>query len=678
MRSTAAPARSGVVVAAAAVAVALAGAVLHVVNVVAGPASQMETFWLLSLCAAVAYGGTGGVLVRAQPRLVVGWVLLAIAVAQGVTLATGEWGFLALETNPDLPGGSWALWLSSWLWAPSYLAIPTLLLLLLPDGRPPSPRWRPALVLVCVNLVWTAATWALTPYDKQDVPVEIGGASNPVGVDAVTAMPVVLVGAVLLVGSLAVSLAALVARWRRSRDVPVERARLKWVLLGAALTVGLLGVSFFLPVWDGAVAGLAMLPLPAGCLLAAWRHRLWDVDLVINRSMVYASLTAAVVAVYVAVVGVLGGLAGSRTGAPIVATALVAVLAQPLHLRLQRAVNRMVHGDVRDPYTALAGLGSQLEAARDPAAVGEQVLPEVVSAVARALRVPYAALELRDGSVVSRGTPSTGSTGSTASTVRVPLTYAGDQVGDLVVAERSGGFARSERRMLDHLSRQAAVAVHGLLLGRDLQRSRELLVSAREEERRRVHRELHDGVGPTLASAALQVETARALVERDPDGAAVILDRAAQRLRGAVDDVRAVVHGLRPQPLDDLGLAGALTELGARFAGPGRTVTTEVDPLPETSAAVDVAAYLVAAEALTNSVRHGSPRRVEVRLATADGGLVLRVADDGPGVPAQARPGMGLRSMKERAEELGGRLATGPGLGGRGTTVELWLPMEAT
>jgi signal transduction histidine kinase len=130
--------------------------------------------------------------------------------------------------------------------------------------------------------------------------------------------------------------------------------------------------------------------------------------------------------------------------------------------------------------------------------------------------------------------------------------------------------------------------------------------------------------------------------------------------------------------LDDLGLAGALTELGARFSGPGRTVTTEVGTLPETSAAVDVAAYLVAAEALTNSVRHGSPSRVEVRLCPVGDGLVLRVADDGAGVPAQARPGVGLRSMRERAEELGGRLITGPGLGGRGTMVEMWLPTEAT
>ena len=663
---------AGLSVAAVAVLTGVAGAVVHGVNVAEAPGDGTPTYWLMSLCAAVAFGGTGALLVRAQPRHAVAWVLLGIAASLGGTLLASQWGVYALESRPDAPAGSAALWVGSWLWVPGFLAIPTLLVLLLPDGRLPAPRWRPVGWVVAAALVEQTLVWAVTPYDAQDAPIEVGSATNPFGTELATSSAVVAVGALLVGAALVGGLAALPVRWRSAAPGTEQRTRLKWVLLGAALTVVGLAIGFLVPTSSGAVQGLAMLPLPAACLLAAWRHGLWDVDLVINRSLVYGALTTVVVAVYVAVVGVLGGLAGSHAGAPVVATAVVAVLAQPLHLRLQRAVNRLVHGDVRDPYAALARLGEELGAAKDPAVVGEQVLPSVVAAVARVLRVPYAALELRDGSTVASGAPAGGAE------VRVPLTYAGDDVGELVVAERAGGLARSERRLLADLSRQAAVAVHGLLLGRDLQRSRELLVSAREEERRRVHRELHDGVGPTLASAALQVETARELVGSDPGAATVILDRAALRLRTAVDDVRAVVHGLRPQPLDDLGLAGALTELGARFSGPDRTVTTEVAALPETSAAVDVAAYLVAAEALTNSVRHGSPSRVEVRLGPVGDGLVLRVADDGRGVPAQARPGVGLRSMRERAEELGGRLVTGPGLGGKGTMVEMWLPTEAT
>jgi signal transduction histidine kinase len=238
------------------------------------------------------------------------------------------------------------------------------------------------------------------------------------------------------------------------------------------------------------------------------------------------------------------------------------------------------------------------------------------------------------------------------------------------------GFSRADRRLLAGLSRQAAVAVHGVLLGRDLQHSRELLVSAREEERRRLRRDLHDGVGPALAAAALQVETARDVYPRDPEAADAILDRASLRLRAVVDDVRAAVHGLRPATLDDLGLPGALAELAGRFDAPGRSVTAVVTDVPGRSAAVDAAAYLVAAEAVTNATRHAAASRVCIELRPAPHGLVLTVTDDGRGLPEQPVPGVGLRSMRERAEELAGTLVVRPAAKGTGTTVELWLPVE--
>jgi signal transduction histidine kinase len=594
--------------------------------------------------------------------------MLGIGLTQGASLLAGEYGVYVLATRPDLPLGVLALWIGSWLWAPGYVAIPTLLLQLLPDGRPLPGRWRAGLLLGSAAVAVVTMGWALTPYDDQDVSFDVAGATNPVGM-AAGARLLDVVGLPLLLGTVMLSLASLLVRWRRSRAVPVERARLKWVLLGAVGTVVLLGLAFLVPADVGPyVVGLAMLPLPVTCVLAAARHGLWDVDLVINRSLVYGSLTATVVALYVAVVGLLGGLAGRGTGAPILATALVAVLAQPLHLRLQRAVNRLVHGDVRDPYAALARLGEQLEAARDPAAVTAQVLPEVVTAVARVLRTP-AALVLRDGSEVSSGDVG-------VQPERVALSYAGELLGELRLGRRAGGFSRAERRLLDGLSRQAAVAVHGVLLGRDLQHSRELLVSAREEERRRLRRDLHDGVGPALAAAALQVETARDVYASNPEAAGAMLDKAALRLRGAVDDVRTVVHGLRPATLDDLGLPGALVELAARFEAPGRCVTARVADVPGRSAAVDAAAYLVAAEALTNATRHGRPTRIELELCPAYGGLLLAVTDDGGGLAPDAVPGMGLRSMRERAEELAGTLTVGPGWDGRGTRVEVRLPLE--
>jgi signal transduction histidine kinase len=493
-----------------------------------------------------------------------------------------------------------------------------------------------------------------------DEPFDVAGATNPVGVDAVARLPLTMLVVLLVLASFAVSVASLVARWRVARAQVVERQRLKWVLVGAGLTVALLVAAFAVPAAAAPyLVGLGMLPLPAACLLAVARYGLWEVDLVINRSLVYGALTAAVVGLYVAVVGLLGGLAGRGTGAPLVATAVVAVLAQPLHLRLQRLVNRLVHGDVRDPYAALARLGEQLEAARDPEAVADEVLPEVVAAAARVLRSPVA-LVLRDGSVVAAG-----GSGVDPATETVVLSYAGETLGELRVGGRPGGFSRADRRLLAGLSRQAAVAVHGVLLGRDLQHSRELLVSAREEERRRLRRDLHDGVGPALAAAALQVETARDVYPRDPVTADAILDRASLRLRAVVDDVRAAVHGLRPATLDDLGLPGALAELAGRFDAPGRSVTAVVADVPGRSAAVDAAAYLVAAEAVTNATRHAAASRVCIELRPAPHGLVLTVTDDGLGLPDQPVPGVGLRSMRERAEELAGTLVVRPAANGQ-------------
>ena len=659
----------GPALACVAVATALVGVALHVAN--ADVEGAATTYWQLGLAAAVAYGGTGGWLLRLRPGLPAAWLMLLVGLGQGISLLALEYGVHALAVRPDLPLGTATLWLGSWLWAPAYVAVPALLLQLLPDGHPLPGRWRAGLVLGAATTFAVAVSWALTPYDQVDEPFDVAGATNPVGVDAVGGLPLTLAVVLLVLASFAVSVASLVARWRVTRAQDVERQRLKWVLVGAGLTVALLVAAFAVPAAAAPyLVGLGMLPLPAACLLAVARYGLWEVDLVINRSLVYGALTAAVVGLYVAVVGLLGGLAGRGTGAPLIATAVVAVLAQPLHLRLQRVVNRLVHGDVRDPYAALARLGEQLEAARDPEAVADEVLPQVVAAAARVLRSPVA-LVLRDGSVVAAG----GSVVEPA-TETVVLSYAGETLGELRVGGRPGGFSRADHRLLAGLSRQAAVAVHGVLLGRDLQHSRELLVSAREEERRRLRRDLHDGVGPALAAAALQVETARDVYPRDPEAADAILDRASLRLRAVVDDVRAAVHGLRPATLDDLGLPGALAELAGRFDAPGRSVTAVVADVPGRSAAVDAAAYLVAAEAVTNATRHAAASRVCIELRPAPHGLVLTVTDDGLGLPDRPVPGVGLRSMRERAEELAGTLVVRPAATATGTTVELWLPLE--
>ena len=644
---------------------AVAGALVmtawHVLG--SGPGSSHgPSFWGMSLAFAFVYGASGAVLAWYGVATVVRRVLLGIALTHGVAVLVAVYATSAMAAQPDWPAAQLAYWVGSWLWSPAYIAVPTLLPLLLPDGRP---VWRWAVSLSGLAIVVTAVSWALTPYHLQDFPAGAGPV-NPVGVEA--AADPLSVGLVIALDlfAVAIAVASVVVRWRRATGI--ARDQLRWLLVGLLGTVAVGAASFVSPPWAAEVVpALAVLPLPAACIVALLRHRMWDVDLVLSRSLSYGLLSAAVVGGYVVAVALLGGALGSTAGAPVLATAIVALLVLPLHGRLQRLVNRLVHGDVEDPYTALARLGDRLEAATDPAEVADRVLPDLVHRVAKALRVPYVAVDLIDGSSTAVGTRPE-RVGTT------PLLYGGVSVGSLVVA--GAGLARAERRLLDHLARQAAVAVHSVLLARAAQQARAATATAREEERRRLRRDLHDGMGPALAAVALQAETARDLVGTDPTAAVALLDRLVPRLNETVADIRTLVHGLRPPTLDELGLVGSVRELATRFVTPTRTVTVEADALSALPAAVDLAAYRIVAESLVNAAKHASASQVWLTMSRSCTDLEVRVVDDGVGLGGQSAPGVGLQSMRERAEELGGSLAVGPGVDGRGTTVRAVIPLK--
>jgi signal transduction histidine kinase len=656
-----------------------AGWALHVANDGSPSTVGVTDWWLFPFVSGVSFAGTGAWLVWVRPRLSIGWLALAIGTANSVMLASLEYGVWTLDRPHQGPLGVLALWLGNWLWVSGLLTIGTVLPLLLPDGRLPSRRWRAALALSVTAVAANSLDWALIPYAAWSPALRAAGAVNPFGVewtwDGMLQIPLTVV----TVGAAGGALGSLVVRWRRSAGV--TRQQFKWILFGAALTALLWASGFaFGPTYTA----LAMVPLPAACLVAVLRFRLWDIDLVVSRSLLYAGLTAGTIAVYIACVGLLGILLGRATGAPLVATAVAAVCVEPLHRRLRTLVNRLVYGKPDDPFAVIAHAGLRLAAARDAASVADEVLPEVVASVATALRLPYVAVSLVDGTVIEHGTVERDPAGRTAvkhgagggePLARTPLAYGGQHVGELVFSPRPGGMGRADRRLLDDLARHAAVAAHTVVLTRDLARSREQLVTAREEERRRLYRELHDGLGPALAALALQVETARDLVPANPAAALVLLDRATPRLISTVDEVRTIVRGLRPPALDDLGLASALRELGGAFAAQGFAVSVEVTDLAALPAAVEVAAYRIAAEALTNAVRHSGAASVTVRLERQNGQLRLTVQDDGCGCPAvPSGTGFGITSMRDRARELGGTFTLAAGSGGYGTRVEAVLP----
>ncbi len=417
---------------------------------------------------------------------------------------------------------------------------------------------------------------------------------------------------------------------------------------------------------------LLMLLVPLAFGMAILRARLYEIDSLINRALVYGALTTCVAGLYVLVVGYVGTLVRLENNLPIslVATGLGAVLFQPLRERLQRGANRLMYGDRDEPYTAISRLGRRLETALAP----EATLPAIVQTVREALKLPYVAIAVdQDGrcaTAASSGTP-------VPDTLALPLVYQGETLGQLILGPRApgAGWSAADRRLLADLGRQAGTAVHAIRLTLELQHARARLVTAREEERR-LRRDLHDGLGPVMAALALQADTARELVRDDPDTAVELLDdlTGQAQAQAAVVDIRRLVHGLRPPALDDLGLVAALRVYAQSVARGGLDVVIEApDPFPQLPAAAEVAAYRIAQEAVTNVVRHARAGRCLIRLAVADA-LLVEVADDGMGIPADRQTGVGLQSMRERAAELGGSCRI-EALPDGGTVVRAVLPI---
>jgi signal transduction histidine kinase len=362
----------------------------------------------------------------------------------------------------------------------------------------------------------------------------------------------------------------------------------------------------------------------------------------------------------------------------LLATGLVAVLFQPLRARLQRGVNRLVYGERDDPYAVLSRLGSRLEATLAP----EALLPTIVETVAQALKLPYAALALKQGdaftTAASYGLPQD-------KPFILPLVYHTETIGQLLLGPRAPGeaFTAADRRLLEDIARQAGVAVHAVRITADLQHSREQLVTTREEERRRLRRDLHDGLGSTFAALHLQAGAIRTLMLRDLPAADAELVELQTEIRSAIADIRRLVYALRPPTLDELGLVGAIRQYAAQYdrhnsssgeSGGSLCVTVEApEQLPALPAAVEVAAYRIVQEALTNVVCHAQARTCVVRLSLLDG-LPLEITDDGVGLPPEPHAGVGLLSMRERAAEVGGSCAVEPAPG-HGTRVLSNLPL---
>jgi signal transduction histidine kinase len=455
------------------------------------------------------------------------------------------------------------------------------------------------------------------------------------------------------------------------------RSRLRWLALGAITSVGLGLAAWVLPelvtgaqFLPGGAIGLAGLPFVVGLAVALRRHQLFDIERLVNRSLVYGIVLAVLVAVYAGLVALLAvALDLSDAVAAALAAAVAALALTPLRGLASRTVNRLMYGHRDDPARVLNDLGTRLQSVLLPG----DVLPAAVEAVADSLRVPYVAVDLADGAGAFRLAAEHGRV--VGSEHVTPLVHHGETVGRLRVSGRGRDdpLDATDLALIDALASQVGPAVQAVRLHEDLVRSRAAVVASREDERRRLRRDLHDGLGPSLAAIRLKAGLA---ARSAPAGSPTrtLLDEIGSEVESSIADVRRVVDALRPPALDELGLVGAVRARAASLNGEIEIAVTGPEKPTALPAAVETAAYRIAVEALTNAARHSQARRCEVVVEVSPAEVRVEVADDGIGLDPARPPHVGLWSMHERAAEVGGRCAVTARAGG-GTVVRATLPL---
>jgi len=630
---------------------------------------------ILLLPAPLAYAWMGCVLLARRPGHPMGPLLCLIGLADAfATVPYLYMRYTVVHSPGSLPFSTAAVWVNTWAYAPATSLGGMVLLLVFPEGRLLSRRFRPALWAALAFIPLSIAAFAFYP---QNLGPLFRYRSNPYALPQLDVVFEVF-GALAIVCGLvagAGAAASVTLRWRRADRV--GRQQLKWLLAVLPFTIASLIATLVFPgTWSLVLALPAGILMPIAIGIAVLRYRLYEIDILLNRAVLYGILTAGMAGVYLAVVVIaqsfrsVFGLTGSSLPVQVIATVLAASALWPLHDRVQRRVDRLFYGDRGVPYEALTRLGRRVEEAADP----ETALHSVVKTIADSLRLPYAALELRLGDGWS---PAAAYGEAPAQVVAFALTFQRETVGRLLVGTRSRGeqLGPDDERLLADLARQAGPAAHAVALRRALDVSRAGLVTAREEERRRLRRDLHDGLGPTLAGLTLGLDTARVRSASQPE-LQELLGKLKAETQRAVADVRRIVYGLRPPALDEFGLVGSLREEVGRlqYEAPSLTVSLDApaEGLADLPAAVEVACYRIVTEALTNVTRHAHATQCSVRLRL-NHGLDVNICDDGVGLPEGWRAGVGIASMRERVTELGGDLVIEPSLP-HGTRINAHLP----
>jgi signal transduction histidine kinase len=617
----------------------------------------------------------GVVLASRRRQNPIGWLFLTAGLALGLSGLGGMYAFHAIKVRDGaLPGGRLAAWFSNWSW-PIPFAMLEFLFLLFPTGQLPSPRWRvfakllgtSFLLMVIAAIAFATAIWS-DPFRQS---------SN--------GSPFVILFVLLLLGFLG-SGTAVVTRYRRSAGD--ERLQLKWFAAAAVLLITVIVASAF---WEqtppvvSVLQSLAFVFLWTSIGIAVLKYRLYDIDVVISKAAVFAMLGVFITAVYAALVVGVGTLVGNRQS-PIltaVAVALIAVAFQPLRQRAARVANRLVYGERATPYEVLSDFADRMAGTYSV----EDLLPRTARMIAEGTGAVRADVWLR----VGKGLQAAGSwpvrpelaqvplhgeeVTIRGATSVVPVRHRGDLLGAISMVKAPGDtITPTEAKLLDDVAAQAGLALRNARLVEDLRASRHRLVTAQDEERRRLERNIHDGAQQLLVALAMRLNLAELAVRSDPAKVQPMLEELKGNAQDALENLRDLARGIYPPLLADQGLVAALTAQARKSALPIRIEADGIGRFPKDA---EAAVYFCTLEALQNVAKYAQSSAATVRLRDGDGQLAFTVSDDGVGFdPDTTSLGTGLQGMTDRLAALGGelRITSTPG---DGTAVDGWVPVES-
>jgi signal transduction histidine kinase len=630
---------------------------------------------------AVLFSVMGLLLASRRPRNTLGWLMLAVGLS--AALPFDILGSYLEATGRD---GAWAFALSSWTWVPVIGLSGIFTLLLFPDGHLPSPRWRSFAVIVATGMVVVSIGILFSPGSLED----LGHPElrNPFGIDALR--PVLGAALVML---LTIPLGIVGAAWslivRFRRSGPVERLQIRWLASAAAVVAVLYGAAMAAtiitdapwesgggtPGWVSAIQSAAILSfglLPIAIGIAVLKYRLLAINIVVKKAVVVTTIAAFFTVVYLTIVGGVGALIQSHSTPALsfVSAAIVAALFQPVLLRARRFADRVVYGERATPYELLTEFADRLSDTYS----AEDVLPRTARMLGEGIGAERARIWLDvDGELRPVATWARDDVDPDApDDHRTDVRHQGELLGALSVAmPASDPMDPAKEKLVSDLAAQAGLLLRNVRLVEELRASARRLVSAQDQERRRLERNIHDGAQQQLVALAVKARLAHSVMERDPAKVGEILMQIESDTQQALEDLRDLARGIYPPLLADKGLPAALEAQVLRAA---TTIELTTDGLARYPQEVEAAVYFSVLEALQNAAKYADASRVRVALEAQDEALRFRVADDGRGFDPDARRyGTGLQGIVDRLTALGGSLNV-ESAPGAGTTISGIVP----